>query len=117
MYVVEAVGALVASLVALCGPETEVYVAHGRNRQAEPDFLRAAAPHFTVEAVPREELDATYQCADVDVLRLRLRPGGAAAAGGAGAAAVEAAAGGAGAAAAVVDGAGACIEGLNGAEK
>lgn len=34
MYVVEAVAPLVTSLVALAGPGTEVYISHGRNRQA-----------------------------------------------------------------------------------
>lgn len=39
--------------------------------QAEEEFLAAAAPHFTIETVPDEELDTVYQCADVDVLLLR----------------------------------------------
>lgn len=32
-YIAEAVPPLVASLVALSGPATEVYISHGRNRQ------------------------------------------------------------------------------------
>lgn len=72
MYIAEAVPPLVASLVALSGPGTEVYISHGRNRQAEPQFLEAAGKFFTIETVGSDELDEVYQTADVDVLRLRL---------------------------------------------
>ncbi|KAL4419147.1 hypothetical protein ABPG77_002660 [Micractinium sp. CCAP 211/92] len=71
MYIAEAVAPLVASLVALSGPATEVYISHGRNRQAEPQFLEAAGKHFAIETVGSDELDEVYQTADVDVLRLR----------------------------------------------
>ncbi|KAL4447760.1 hypothetical protein ABPG75_004979 [Micractinium tetrahymenae] len=73
MYIAEAVPPLVASLVALSGPATEVYISHGRNRQAEPQFLEAAGKHFSIETVRGDELDEVYQTCDVDVLRLRLR--------------------------------------------
>jgi hypothetical protein len=76
MYVPELVPALLQSLAALSAPHTALYVAHGRNRPAEPAFrAAAAAAGFEVRLVPGDELDATYQCADVDVLRLRLLPG------------------------------------------
>lgn len=42
--------------------------------QAEPQFLAAAAPFFNVKTVPSEDLDEVYQCADVDVLLLTLKP-------------------------------------------
>lgn len=73
MYVREAVPALVRTLAALAGPETQVIVAHGRNRQAETAFLAAASTHFMVAEVPSEELDEVYQCSDVTVVRLRLK--------------------------------------------
>lgn len=120
MYVAEAVQPLLASLVAVAGPGTEVLIAHGRNRQvagwlpslvcvslwivtpsmryalhraiataeypaawvfpalplalqAEPEFLKGAERHFTIQAVPSSELDEVYQCTDVDVLRLTLK--------------------------------------------
>lgn len=79
MYISEAVGPLVASLVALSGPGTEVLIAHGRNRQAEPEFMLAAKKCFSVEKICSEELDELYQCADVDVLRLQHLPDGSAA--------------------------------------
>lgn len=41
--------------------------------QAEPQFLAAAGQHFCIEAVPSEELDEVFQCADVDVLLLTLK--------------------------------------------
>lgn len=71
MYIAELVPPLVASLAALSGPDTEVYISHGRNRQAEPEFLEAARRHFNIEVVSSEELDEVYQCTDVDVIRLR----------------------------------------------
>ncbi|PSC72502.1 lysine methyltransferase METTL21D [Micractinium conductrix] len=71
MYVCEAIPALVASLAALVARGGEIYISHGRNRQAEPEFLAHAAAHFSVETVGSEELDEVYQSADVDVLRVR----------------------------------------------
>ncbi|PRW45633.1 hypothetical protein C2E21_5777 [Chlorella sorokiniana] len=73
MYVAEAVEPLVASLCALSGPHSRIYISHGRNRQAEPQFLAAAGQHFTIQTVPSEDLDEVYQCADVDVLLLTLK--------------------------------------------
>jgi hypothetical protein len=91
MYVDEAVPALVTTLAALAraggtggsgsggsgggdnGRGTEVLIAHGRNRGAEPAFLKAAAAAgLAVAAVPPSELDPVYQCSDVSVLRLSL---------------------------------------------
>lgn len=71
MYVQELVPPLLQSLLSLTDSNTTVLIAHGRNRWAEPDFKAAAAQHFSIELVPGCELDAVYQCSDVDVLRLR----------------------------------------------
>jgi hypothetical protein len=53
-------------------PPARILLAHGRNRGAEPAFLRAAAGAFSVSRVPEGELDPRYQCSDVDVLSLTL---------------------------------------------
>ena len=71
MYIADAVGPLLATLAALSSERTEVLLAHGRNRQAEVRFLQACAGSFLVERVPSQELDAVYQCSDVDVVRLK----------------------------------------------
>ena len=71
MYIVDAVPALLATLLAVSGARTEVLMAHGRNRQAEAAFLGACAGKFVIEDVPGQELDPVYQCIDVRVLRLR----------------------------------------------
>ena len=71
MYIADAVGPLLATLAAVSSKRTEILLAHGRNRQAEARFLQACAGSFLVERVPGQELDAVYQCSDVDVLRLR----------------------------------------------
>jgi hypothetical protein len=71
MYIEGAIPALAATLRAVSDGATEILLAHGRNRQAEPAFLRACVGKFTAEDVPSSELDAVYQCTDVRVLRLR----------------------------------------------
>jgi hypothetical protein len=74
MYIHEAIQPLVATLEAATDARSEVLVAHGRNRQAEPAFLRAAAAAaFEAADVAGAELDPVYQCSDVQVLRLRRR--------------------------------------------
>ena len=69
MYIDSAVPALVSTLAAVAGPATDVLLAHGRNRQAEPAFLSACQRLFAVADVP--ELDSVYSIGDVRVLRLR----------------------------------------------
>jgi hypothetical protein len=56
--------------------QTQILIAHGRNRGAEPAFLRRCEGVFRVERVAGAELDPLYQCNDVDVLRLALLAGG-----------------------------------------
>lgn len=70
MYIDELVPELIKSLILLSGPHTSVYIAHGRNRPAEPAFKQAAAHLFRIEMLRSDELDEVYQCSDVDVLRL-----------------------------------------------
>ena len=62
-----------ATLAALSGPRTVVWLEAGRNRQAADEFWPRAEERFNVEVVPRKELDPIYQLTDVDVWRLRLR--------------------------------------------
>ena len=71
MYIAEAIPALLATLRAVSSAETEVLLAHGRNRQAEEAFLRGCMGSFAVEDVAGQELDLVYQCIDVRVMRLR----------------------------------------------
>lgn len=71
MYIEAAVPALVNTLLAAAAPGSEVLLAHGRNRQAEPVFLRACERAFAVADVSEAELDAMYCTSDVRVLRLR----------------------------------------------
>ncbi|CAI5502981.1 unnamed protein product [Closterium sp. Naga37s-1] len=63
-----AVAPLVATLAMLCAPHSSVLLAHGRNRQALPEFLRLAGERFQVKAVAWEDLDETYRCEDVQAL-------------------------------------------------
>ncbi|CAI5502571.1 unnamed protein product [Closterium sp. Naga37s-1] len=60
-----AVPPLVTTLAMLCAPHSSVLLAHGRNRQALPEFLRLAGERFRVKAVAWEDLDETYRCEDV----------------------------------------------------
>jgi hypothetical protein len=71
MYIEAAAPALVRTLAAAAGPASEVLLAHGRNRQAEPAFLAACAGMFAVADVPAADLDPAYTAGDVRVLRLR----------------------------------------------
>lgn len=73
MYIDDAVAPLVETLRAVSGANTLIYIAHGRNRQAEASFRVAAEKQFEICEVPGADLDELYQCSDVTVLRLRLR--------------------------------------------
>lgn len=71
MYVEQAAADLVGTLAAMTTPASSVILAHGRNRQAEAQFLVAAAAEFVIESVPPDSLDSVLQCSDVFVWFLR----------------------------------------------
>jgi len=71
MYIEDLVRLLIRSLTGLSHEGTEIFMAHGRNRQAEGVFLRACAGTFACSDVPESELHEVYQCSDVRVLKLR----------------------------------------------
>ncbi len=71
MYIEDLVQPLITSLTALSHESTEIFLAHGRNRQAEDSFLKACAGRFVHADVPESELHRVYQCSDVRVLKLR----------------------------------------------
>ena len=73
MYIDDAVIPLEKTLAAVSGPNTIIYLSHGRNRQAEASFMRAVEATFSVEEVSDSELHEVYQTGDVTVLRLRQR--------------------------------------------
>ena len=52
---------------------TTIFLAYGRNRQAEEDFSHKALKWFSVEKIETNELDEVYQCVDVDVFMIRKR--------------------------------------------
>ena len=70
MYIVNLVQPLLSSLYALSHDASEVFLAHGRNRQAEGAFLKASSSRFSYMDVPEEQLHDVYQCSDVRVLKL-----------------------------------------------
>ena len=61
---------LVDSFVKLSHERTQIFVAYGRNRWAEGEFMTAVLQHFDVVEVGRELLDSVYACDDVKVLTL-----------------------------------------------
>lgn len=71
MYIHDAMGDLITTLKAVSSKDTEVFIAHGRNRQAKGAFLAACAGSFVVTDVASDELDPVYQCSDVRAMRLR----------------------------------------------
>lgn len=71
MYIHDAIGDLVTTLKSVSTEDTEVFIAHGRNRQAEVAFLAVCGGSFAVTDVASNELDPVYQCSDVRVMRLR----------------------------------------------
>ena len=70
MYIEGLVQPLLTSLYALSHETSEVFLAHGRNRQAEGAFLKACSGRFSYVDVPKEQLHDVYQCSDVRVLKL-----------------------------------------------
>ncbi len=74
MYIVEAIPALVRTLRTVSDAQTtRIFLAHGRNRQAEAAFLEQCQPHFTVRTLDSSELHPNFHSIDIDVMELRLR--------------------------------------------
>jgi hypothetical protein len=73
MYIDAAIPHLVESLDQVSNLDTKIFVAHGRNRQAETTstFMQMIEGIFTLVKVAGTELDARYQCIDVDVYLLQ----------------------------------------------
>lgn len=72
MYIEDAVDAFIESLLHLANTNTQIIVAHGRNRQAEDKFIRKASEHFSIQDIPSNDLDKVYRCSDVRTLSLKL---------------------------------------------
>lgn len=70
MYVEDAVSDLVQTLACAADQDTEIYIAHGRNRQAEATFIRLCSDRFHITQLARCDMDEIYQTVDVDVLKL-----------------------------------------------
>ena len=70
MYVEDAISDLVKTLVCASDQHTEIYIAHGRNRQAEATFIRLCSDRFHVSHLAKSDMDETYQTVDVDILKL-----------------------------------------------
>ena len=71
MYIEAAIPDLVKTLVAAASPFTDIYISHGRNRQAEHVFQNCCQEKFLVSQVGSSQLDEVYQTGDVDVLHLQ----------------------------------------------
>lgn len=54
---------------------TSIFLAYGRNRQAEEEFLKEVKQWFSIERIEMEELDEVFQCIDVDMFVMRKRLG------------------------------------------
>lgn len=61
------------TLQSLADSSTSIFLAYGRNRQAEGDFFREASKWFSILRIEPQELDEVYQCIDVDVYALSKR--------------------------------------------
>ncbi len=72
MYIHEAIRDLITTIKAVSTRDTEILIAHGRNRQAEGAFLAACEGSFAVTDFASDELDPVYQCSDVRVMRLQM---------------------------------------------
>eukprot|EP00891_Asterochloris_glomerata_P006038 jgi/Astpho2/6038/Aster-03993 len=69
MYIVEAIPALVRTLRTVSDAQTtRIFLAHGRNRQAEAAFLEQCQPHFTVRTLDSSELHPNFHSIDIDAM-------------------------------------------------
>ena len=71
MYIADAIPNLVKTLTAASSLSTDIYISHGRNRQAEDVFMRHCEQTLDIRAISNSELDEVYQTIDVDVLHLK----------------------------------------------
>eukprot|EP00897_Mesotaenium_endlicherianum_P005020 jgi/Mesen1/4546/ME000232S03809 len=62
---------LVNTLCALSDSSSVIYIAYGRNRWAESSFIEQIKGRLDCQIVAECDLDATFQCVDVDLYRLK----------------------------------------------
>lgn len=70
MYVEDAVSDLLQTLASTSDQDTEIYIAHGRNRQAEAAFVHLCNDRFHIAQLAQSDMDEIYQTIDIDVLKL-----------------------------------------------
>lgn len=70
MYIADAIPNLVKTLSTASSLSTDIYISHGRNRQAEDVFMCYCEHTLDIRAISNSELDEVYQTIDVDVLHL-----------------------------------------------
>ena len=70
MYIEAAVSSFIQSLLAASSSATDIYIAHGRNRQAESTFVEACKGRLSISHISSDQLDEVYQTGDVDILLL-----------------------------------------------
>ncbi|MCO5580127.1 hypothetical protein L7F22_033994 [Adiantum nelumboides] len=73
MYDASVIAALLTTVRCIASASTCIFLAYGRNRQAEDAFFEQMKPWFLLEKVEMEKLDDIYQCVDVDVFIMRKR--------------------------------------------
>ena len=73
MYIIEAIPTLLRTLCAVSAESTRVFLAYGRNCQAEAAFLEQCQPHFTVRTLDSAELHPDFHSTDICVWELRSR--------------------------------------------
>lgn len=70
MYIEDAIPDLLKTLIYTSDQCTEIFIAHGRNRQAEATFVRLCSERFRMTHLSDSDMDEVYQTVDVDVLQL-----------------------------------------------
>lgn len=67
MYDATAITAFLSTVRRISHSQSKVFLAYGRNRQAEERFLKEVQKYFLMEKIIEEELDEVFQCIDVDL--------------------------------------------------
>ena len=70
MYMEDAIPDLLKTLIYAADHGSEIFIAHGRNRQAEATFVRLCNERFRMTHLTDSDMDEVYQTVDVDVLQL-----------------------------------------------